>query len=185
MSGIILGLRAVFPSAVSELRALRLISKHSGQAEKIGVVLLLLLLLSMGRLAAREEPPRSHFKYAGGTEKLSEGCEGNLELGPDDLIFKCQKDTISISYSAITLMQYRSDISRKIYRMKVKWAVRPAGPMLIISPKQNRFFSVVYRVQGTPHIMILRVRPEAMRPYLAELDLRAEKRVEVESYEEY
>jgi len=179
------GLRAVFPSVVSELRALGLISKHFGRAEKIGVLLLMLLLLSMGRLAGRAEPPRPHFKYAGGTEKLSEGCEGNLELNQDELTFKCQKDSISISYSSITLMQYRSDISRKVHRMKVKWAFRPAEPMPLLSPKQNRFFSVVYRVEGKPHIMVLKVRPEAMRPYLAELDLRAEKRVEVESYEEY
>jgi hypothetical protein len=33
--------------------------------------------------------------------------------------------------------------------------------------------------------MVLEVRPVAMRPYLAEIDLKAGKRVEVEGYEEY
>ena len=138
-----------------------------------------------GMALAKEEPLPPQFKYAGGTEKLSEGCEGNLELNPQAMAFKCLGSAIEVPYSAITLMQYRSSISRKVRRMKVKWKVRPNDVSPILGAKKNRFFTVVYRVEGKPRIMILRVQPKVMRPYLAELDLRSEKRVEVEGYEEY
>jgi len=147
--------------------------------------LLALLLASARPLSPREEPLEPQFKYAGGTESLSAGCEGNLELNPEAMTFKCLGGAIAVPYSAISLMQYRSDVSNRVLKMKVKWRARPEVVTPILGGKKNRFFTVVYRVDGKPHIMILRVRPEAMRPYLAELDLRAEKRVEVESYEEY
>ncbi len=147
--------------------------------------LLALLLAGASLLAAREEALRPQFKYAGGTESLAGGCAGTLELNPEALTFKCSKGTISVPYSSISLMQYRSDISNRVHRLKVRWKVRPGEGLPFVSPKQNRFFTVVYRLEGQPHVIVLKVRPEAMRPYLAELELRAEKRVEVQSYEEY
>jgi hypothetical protein len=145
----------------------------------------LALLLACGMARAKEEPLPPQFRYAGGTESLPAGCEGNLELSPEAMKFKCWGGAIEIPYSAVSLMQYRSEVSRKVRRMKVKWAVRPNDVSPILRSKKNRFFAVVFREEGKPRIMILRVESKAMRPYLAELDLRAAKRVEVESYEEY
>jgi len=142
-------------------------------------------LLLAGTLSAREEEPKPQFKYAAGTESLSQGCEGNLEIGTEGLTFKCLGGSVSAPYVSISLMQYRPDVSRKVRRMKVKWTVRPDYVPPIFGGKRNRFFTVVFRTEGATRVVILRVQPEAMRPYLAEIDLRAQRRVEVESYEQY
>ena len=137
-----------------------------------------------GFARAKEEQLPPQFKYAGGTESLSEGCDGNLEMNPEAMTFRCWEGKIDIPYSAISSMEYRSEVSKRIRKMKVKWKVRPLAPSAILKTKKNRYFTVVYRTGQTPHVMVLRVEPRAMRPYLAELDLRSDKRVEVESYEE-
>jgi hypothetical protein len=146
---------------------------------------LTMLVVAAGVVAAREEAPKPQFKYAAGTENLPDGCEGKLELTSEGLTFQCPEGEVTAPYSAISLMQYRSDISRKVRHLKVRWKVQPDYQAPIFGGKQNRFFSVVYRLDGKTHVLVLRVRPQAMRPYLAEIDLRAEKRVEVESYEDY
>jgi hypothetical protein len=146
---------------------------------------LLAALLTATAAAGREEAPKPQFKYAGGTEKLSDGCEGNLELNSEGLTFKCVEGEVTAPYSSISLMQYRSDVSRKVRRLRVRWKVRPDDVTPLFGGKRNRFFSVVFRLDGATHILILKVPPKAMRPYLAEIDLKAEKRVEVESYEDY
>ncbi|MFB3922639.1 MAG: hypothetical protein ACE145_13015 [Terriglobia bacterium] len=150
---------------------------------KIGWTVAALLLA--GILSAREELPRPQFKYAAGTESLSQGCQGNLEIGVDGLTFKCLGGSVSAPYASISLMQYRSDVSNKVRKMKVKWTIRPDYVTPLLGGKRNRFFTVVFRAGGATHVMVLRVQPEAMRPYLAEIDLKAQRRVEVESYEEY
>jgi len=133
---------------------------------------------------AKDEPLPPQFKYWGGTEDVSEGCEGNLEINPEALTFRCWGGKIDIPYSSISAMEYRSEVSKRVRKMKVKWKVRPAAVSTILRAKKNRFFTVVYRVDQTPRVMVLRVEPRAMRPYLAELDLRSDQRVDVESYEE-
>ena len=142
-------------------------------------------LLLAGTLSAREEQPKPQFKYAAGTESLSQGCEGNLEIGSEGLTFKCVGGSVSAPYASISLMQYRSDVSKKVRKMKVKWTIRPEYEIPLLRNKRNRYFTVVFRTEDATRVVILRVQPEAMRPYLAEIDLKAQKRVEVQSYEEY
>ncbi len=156
-----------------------------GRTLKTGLGWALAALLLAGAALAREEQPRPQFRYAAGTESLSQGCEGNLEIGSEGLTFKCTGGSVSAPYTSISLMQYRSDVSRKVRRMKVKWTVRPEYVPPLFGGKRNRFFTVVFRTGGATRVVILRVQPAAMRPYLAEIDLKAEKRVEVESFEEY
>jgi hypothetical protein len=157
----------------------------TAQTLRSGLGLAVAAWLVAGTLAAREELPRPQFKYAAGTESLSQGCEGNLELNSQGMTFKCPGGSVSAPYSSISLMQYRSDVSNKVRKMKVKWTVRPDFVAPLLGGKRNRFFTVVFRAGGTTRVLVLRVPPGAMRPYLAEIDLKAEKRVEVESYEEY
>jgi len=147
--------------------------------------LLAALVTATAAATGREEAPTPQFKYAGGTENLSDGCEGNLELNSEGLTFKCLGGEVTAPFSSISLMQYRSDVSRKVRRLKVRWKVRPDDETPLFGGKRNRFFSVVFRLDGATHVLILKVPPRAMRPYLAEIDLKAEKRVEVESYEDY
>lgn len=150
----------------------------------LGVCGVVVALLAVSPTAhAEEETLPKHFKYAGGTENLSADCEGTLELSLDVLTFRCRGSSVEIPYSSITLMQYRSNISKKIRKMKVKWKIQPDVVSPIFGAKKNRYFTVVFRVKQKPHIMVLRVEPDAMRPYLAELDLRVEQRVEVQSYD--
>jgi hypothetical protein len=143
------------------------------------------LLLAAGTLSAREEPLRPQFKYAAGTENLLEGCEGNLELTQEGMSFRCLGGVVSIPFASITRMEYRSDISSRISRLKVKWKIRPVYSTPLFGGKKHRFFAVVFRVSNATHVLVLRVRPGMMRPYLAEIDLKANRRVEVENLEEY
>ena len=64
--------------------------------------------------AKKEEGAAPQFKYKGGTEDLSEGCDGNLEITPHTLTFRCETGFIEIPYSAITSMQYRSNVTKKV-----------------------------------------------------------------------
>jgi hypothetical protein len=137
-----------------------------------------------GFASPKKEPIPPQFKYAAGTESLSEGCEGNLEMNPEVMTFRCWGGEIEIPYAAIASMEYRSEVSKRVRKMKVQWKVRPAPVSAILKTKKNRYFAVVYRTGQTPHVVVLRVDPRAMRPYLAELDLRSDKRVEVETFEE-
>jgi hypothetical protein len=157
-----------------------------GRLQKAGLLAgVLVLALAASPIAGGEESVQSQFKYAGGTEILPEGCEGNLELRPEFMAFTCRGGEVSVPYSSITLMQYRSGISWHVRHLKVPWKVRPVIFPQVVGGKKNRYFTVIYRLEGHPRVLILRVHPDAMRPYLAELDLRSQKRVEVQSYEEY
>ena len=151
------------------------------------------LLLALGAFAAlatpaqakEDEGPPPQFKYKGGTEELKQGCDGNLEINPQNLTFRCEAGKIDIPYSAITKMQYRSDVTKKVQKMKVDWKVDPpTGNLILPTGKKNRFFTVIYRIEGVNRVVVLEVDPGIMRPYLAELDLRTDKRVEVQSWEE-
>lgn len=145
----------------------------------------LAILLAAGPLAARIEPWRPPFQYAAGTENLTDGCEGNLELTQEGMNFHCPAGVVSIPFASITRMEYRSDISPRISRLKVTWTVRPVFSMPLFRAKQYRFFAVSYRRGNSTHVLVLRVPPGAMRPYLAEIDLKAHRRVEVENLEDY
>jgi hypothetical protein len=128
-----------------------------------------------------KKPEQEQFKYVGGTELIQEGCRGNLELTSSALTFRCSGASISASYSSISLMQYRSNISRQVMKMKIAWKVRPAAK----HGKRNRYFTVLYNDGGSARAIVLDVTPAVMQPYLAEIDLKAGKRVEVQTHEEY
>jgi hypothetical protein len=79
-------------------------------------------------------------------------------------------------------MQFRPDVSPRVRKLKLKWTTYPS---ILIAGKQNRFFTVVCKKQGVIHVVVLRVDSLAMRPYLAEIELKSGKRVEVMPYEDY
>ena len=149
-------------------------------------ILALVCLLGAGSFAYARKPRRaSPFKFVGGTEKIPESCIGLVELGSDALTFTCPNGSVSVPYGSISLMQYRPDISEKIRKMKIKWKVWPQTRARILAGKKNRYFTLVYLEEGTIHAIVLSVAPETMRPYLAEIDVKSGKRVEVEEYEDY
>lgn len=154
--------------------------ERAGKVHKLGWALAALLIAASWAYG-REKLKEALFKYAGGTENLPEACTGKLEVTSRALIFTCDKGSISVPYASISLMQYRPDVTRKIRKLKLKWKLKP--PMG--GGKQNRYFAVLYREQGATHVMVLEVPPLEMRPYLAEIDLKAGRRVEVKGYEEY
>jgi hypothetical protein len=168
------------PEAVEETKAMR----SRSQLAIVGWFLATLVLIG-GTASSAEEAPKPQFRYAAGTESIPEGCEGNLELTSEALTFKCLEGEVTAPFDSISLMQYRSDVSKKIRRLKVRWKLRPPFQIPFFHSRRNHFFSVTYRLEGTTHVLVLEVAPQAMRPYLAEIDLRAEKRVEVESFEDY
>ncbi|MBI1983179.1 MAG: hypothetical protein HYS61_03160 [Acidobacteria bacterium] len=144
--------------------------------------LLAALLIAPASIRGREEPIEAQFKYAAGTESLHQGCEGNLELTSTGLTFRCPGGSITVPFSDITLMEYRNDVSRKIRKMKIPWRVKPNFVVPLLGGRRNRYFTVVFKTDGTARALVLRVSPDAMRPYLAEIDLKSAHRVEVRRY---
>lgn len=123
----------------------------------------------------------SDFYYAGGTETLSTGCAGELELSHASMTFKCAEGSVTIPYSSITLMQYRPKLSSQVRKMKLDWKARPEGT----SAKKNLLFTVLYKQGNTTQAMVLKVLPMNMRPYLAAIELNTRMRIEVWDYRGY
>lgn len=151
----------------------------------ISIGILLLLLSGPGLLFARKPRLPAPFKFAGGTEDLPRACSGLIEVGQETLIFKCARDSVSIPYAEIVLMQYRPDISQKVRNMEIKWKERPRGIIPFKGGRTNRYFTIIYQEQGTTRAVVLNAPPQTMRPYLAEIEVKAGKRVEVEENEQY
>ncbi|MGH9450432.1 MAG: hypothetical protein ACRD11_07800 [Terriglobia bacterium] len=135
--------------------------------------LALLPVLGYGRNAGMPD-----FLYAGGTAPLQSGCSGTLGVSHASMTFECAQGSVTIPYSSITLMQYRPKLSRKVRRMKLRWKVRPTES----ASKKNLLFTVLYRDGDTTQALVLRVLPDEMRPYLAEIELNTGKRIEVWDY---
>ena len=141
------------------------------------LALLMLPGSSFGR--GSEKPP---FQYAGGTETIKRGCAGDLEVMSDALVFKCPAGSVEMPFSAITLLQYRPDVSKHVRKMKIKWRVRPDSG----GGSHNKYLTVLFEEENkTRHIVVLKVEPQEMRPYLAEIELKSGKRVEVMGHEDY
>ena len=139
------------------------------------------LALAASGASGRKPPPEPPFQYAGGTETIWPSCGGNLQVTSDSLVFKCPLTTVTIPFSSISIMEYRPDISPRVRKLKRHWTVEPPRER----GKENRYFTLVYKDAAATHIVVLRVAPLALRPYLAEIELKSGKRVEVMGYEEY
>lgn len=156
--------------------------KAGGVARSLVVMV---ILLGAGSFApASNKHGATPFKYEAGTEKIPKSCHGLVEVGASALSFKCVGGSVSVPYSSIKLMQYRPNISRKIRKMKIKWEVSPGSSLSIVGGHKNKYFAVVYEEEGATRAIVLEVPPQTMRPYLAEIDVKAGKRVEVEETEE-
>jgi hypothetical protein len=144
---------------------------------------LVFIILIAPSAAIGIEPTREAiFQYAGGTEKIEIDCAGKLEVTLEGLIFRCPAGSVDMPFSTITLMQFRPDVSPRVRKLKLKWTTYPS---ILIAGKQNRYFTVVCKKQGVTRVVVLRVDSLSMRPYLAEIELKSGKRVEVMPYEDY
>ncbi|MGO8736510.1 MAG: hypothetical protein ACLQVM_27375 [Terriglobia bacterium] len=121
------------------------------------------------------------FQYEGGTEKIEIDCAGKLEVTMEGLNFKCPAGSVEMPFSTITLMQFRPDVSPSVRKLKLKWTTYPN---ILIAGRHNRYFTVVCKKQGVTHVMVLRVDALSMRPYLAEIELKSGRRVEVMPFED-
>ena len=149
------------------------------------ILVALVVVGAAGFASAARKHTHPPFKYEGGTENLPRSCEGIVQIGASALTFKCSGGSVSVPYESIKLMQYRTDVSKKIREMNIQWVVTPGSPIPFVSGHKNKYFAVVYEMRGATRAIILGVPPDKMRPYLAEIDLKAGKRVEVEENEEY
>ena len=145
---------------------------------------LVAVLALAGILAARNKETRK-FVYVGGMQMLLRDCVGDLELKNDALTFRCHEGTETIPYASIELMQYRPRLSPKVHKLAIHWEVVPSAAMPVLPKKRNRFFAVVYSEAGIRKGLVLEASPETMQPYIAEIELKSNKRVEVYNHEEY
>ncbi len=143
------------------------------------ILVALLLVVSAASGKKKSEPPP--FQYAGGTEQIQQDCGGKLEVSTEALTFKCPSTTLEIPFADITTMEYRPNLSRAVRQLKLQWKVQPKRG----GGKKNRYFTILYKAQGQPRAVVLRVEPMVMRPYLAEIELKSGKRVQVFGYEQY
>ena len=155
-------------------------NRHADPVTRSLVLSIILLAFGIVNVSGKKRED-TQFKYAGGTEQMQIGCEGHLELSSDALTFRCASGSISAPYSSISLMQYRTDISRQVLKMNLGWKVKPK----LKHSKPNRYFTVVYHEGGSARAVVFDVSPQVIQPYLAEIDLKSGKRVEVQSHEEY
>jgi hypothetical protein len=144
-------------------------------------LVLLAVLLGVHGAAGREKPKETPFRYVGGTLGPSESCKGVLETSSEDMTFRYPTAAITIPFSSITLMQYRADVSRKVRRMHLQWSLFPPRGR----GNENHYFTVVYNEKGGRQALVLEVSPAAMRPYLAEIDLKYGRRIDVQNHEVY
>jgi hypothetical protein len=145
----------------------------------LGLELALLISAPLAlRTAQASSSAENQFTYAGGTEHLQYHCEGQLEVTPSSMTFRCPAGAITIRFDSITHMEYRPKVSPAVRKMKLHWTARPAGS----GGKKNRFFTVLYRKDQRVHAVVLQVSPEEMRPYLAILELHTGKRIAVWDY---
>lgn len=144
----------------------------------LAAILLILASSSFGN----DQSSDSVFQYAGGTEKIEIDCAGRLQVTLQGLVFKYPSGSVDMPFSTITLMQFRPNVSQRVRKLKLKWTTYPTT---LIPGKQNRYFTIVYKNQGVTRVVVLRVDTLSMRPYLAEIELKSGKRVEVMPYEDY
>ena len=114
------------------------------------------------------------FKYVAGTESIPKDCRGKLEVTETRLVFLCAGKSLSVPYSDITKMEFQPRVSRRIRKMKLEWTFKPTSAR----GKHEGFFTVLYHASSQTHAIILRVRNETMRPYMAEIDLRTGRPIE-------
>jgi hypothetical protein len=130
-----------------------------------------------------QETHEPQFTYAGGTENVAEGCVGVMQLTSHSMAYKCGKQTLIIPYDAIDVMEYRQDVSPHVWKMNPDWKVKP--PQYNIQNKKNHLFTLVYHDAGVAHIMVLDVPIDEMNPYLAEIELKTDRRVDVQRHDDY
>ena len=147
--------------------------RTKGAARAISLLVALLLMVSSiyGKHRKSEEPP---FEYVAGTENVARGCGGKLEVLKEGFTFVCPTATVHLPFSAVTLMQFRPDVSPEVMRMKIPWKVTPQITRL----KENKYFTVVSNEQGKLRVVVLRVDENNMRPYFAEIELQSGKSVQ-------
>ena len=137
-------------------------------------LLMALLLLSPAGYGKHKKPEEPPFQYLAGTENVDRGCAGKLEVLKEGLTFRCPTATFTLPFSAITLMQYRPDVSEEVLAMKVPWKIKPQ----LSKMRENKYFTVVCNEQGKLRAAVLRVDENDMRPYFAEIELQSGKSVQ-------
>ena len=133
--------------------------------------LLLLTGSTYGKHKKTDDPP---FLYLAGTENIERGCGGKLEVLKEGFTFKCATGTFSLPYSAITVMQYRPDVSDAVMAMKIPWKIAPQ----LARVRENKYFTIVSNEQGKLRAVVLRVDEDDMRPFFAEIELQSGKSVQ-------
>ncbi len=143
----------------------------------LSVVSLLAASSAFGLISADAGKP-SFFVYAGGTEHIQYGCQGQLEVTSSSMIFRYTHGSVTIPYHSITHMEYRPKLSRTVNAMKLGWVAKPDES----GRNKNLFFTVLYLENHRTHALVLKVSPDEMRPYLAVLEIHTGMRIHVWDY---
>ncbi|MGO8817086.1 MAG: hypothetical protein ACLQVG_20785 [Terriglobia bacterium] len=147
------------------------VSKSMAIAINLLIGLSLFTLSADGKHKKTDDPP---FIYLAGTESVDKGCGGKLQVLKEGFTFKCATGGFSLPFSAITLMQYRPDVSEAVMAMKIPWKIAPQ----LARVRENKYFTIVTNEQGKLRAVVLRVDEDDMRPFFAEIELQSGKSVQ-------
>lgn len=145
---------------------------NSKIARLTGLLMAVLLLAATAWGASKNA---SLFKYVAGTEAMQKGCAGQLEVTDSALVFQCGEKSITAPYKAITQMLFMPRVSKSIRKMKLDWTIKPPSS----HSRHQGFFMVFYSDKGRQQAIILKVRNDTMRPYMAEIDLKSGRPIRV------
>ena len=155
---------------------------HKERRDLAASALLVLLLLAGWAYGKKKTADTSPFIFLAGTDDLHKGCGGKLEVLKEGLAFTCPSGSVTLPFSGITVLQYRPDVSKAVMDMKIPWKVPPQ----LSRVRENKYFTVVCNDEGKIRAMVLQVDSNTLIPYLAEIELRSGKTVQVwRSYDEF
>ena len=143
----------------------------------------LLFLIAMGVLSAppaHGAGPGVKAQFVGGTPPgVAAKSKARMDLtGADELVFRCDRMEIRISYQKVSTLEYGQSVSRR-YAAAVL-----ISPMLLLSKTRKHFVTLGYRdAEDKQQVLVFRIDKGDIRSVLAGLEARTGRRVEYQDDE--
>ena len=124
--------------------------------------------------------PGVKTRFVGGTVPgVVSKTSVRLDLtGPDELLFRCGKTEVRVSYQKVNTLEYGQNVSRRYA------AAILISPVLLLSKSRKHFVTIGYvDADGKQQAMVLRIDKGDIRSVLTGLEARTGRRVEYQDGE--
>ncbi len=129
---------------------------------------------------ARAGDAAYRVQYAGGTvAELAPRAGAHLNLGnPDNLLFDCRGQSVTIPYRNVQSLEYGQNVSRR-YAAAVL-----ISPMFLLTKSRRHFVTIGFtNPDGKEQVLIVRVEKGDIRSVLTTLESRTGRRIEYQDEE--